>query len=412
MTRVVDLVNFNADASCLRAADWLAALGGGERSCFCRWLGVYLQERRPVVMGFTGATVADLAELNPEAIDLVNAHPEIFEVVLRPFSHDIALLRSPAGFALNVHAGRAAIEHAFHRVTPYYLPAEFMLTNAQVYHLEQAGVRGTFVNAARFKDELRARIPDRPYLVRGIFGSSLRCIPINGVLSDAYLKSLHLWDVVAWNQTLAETAGEVTFSWRDGESFLFVPDGIQRERAWLQGESREVERAFLRDVDGSLAFDEPDAADTRVYRSYPVHSFSDWFREFRMLGFIDRLAAIEQRIDAFDTTATALWLQAINSDVFSAVEKDSPVITLRTAPNGDRKNREISWTIQRSERGFEGEEYLEILGAGPDAARLIADATGPHIEKLRARRRYLEKTVEVDRRVRGARSGRSDNVRR
>jgi hypothetical protein len=404
MTRVVDLVNFNADASCLRAADWLAALGGGERSCFCRWLGVYVEERRPVVMGFTGATVADLAALNPEAIDLVNAHPDVFEVVLRPFSHDIALLRSPAGFALNVRAGRAAIEHAFRRVTPYYLPAEFMLTNAQLHHLEQSGVRGTFVNAARFKDELRARIPGRPYMVRGIFGSSLRCIPINGALSDAYLQSLHLWDVVRWNQTLAETADDVAFSWRDGESFLFVPDGIQRERAWLQGESRQVERSLLGDVDGSLAFDALDGADPRVFRSYPVHSFSDWFREFRMLGFIDRLTALERRIDTFDTTATALWLQAINSDVFSAVEKDSPVIALRTAPNGDRRNREVSWTIQRSERGFEGEEYLEMLDAGADAGRLIAGAAGPHIEKLRARRSYLERTLNVDRGVTGARS--------
>ena len=290
-----------------------------------------------MVIGFTGATVADMAELNPEAIDLVNRHPDIFEVILRPFSHDIALLRSPAGFALNVKAGRDAIENEFRSVTPYYLPAEFMLTNAQLYHLERSGVRGTFVNAARFKDELRSRIPRRPYLVRAIFGSTLRCIPINGALSEAYLQSLHLWDVVAWNQTLAEMTEDIAFSWRDGESFLFVPDGIPRERAWLKGDSRDVCRSFLRDVEASLEFPDPPDTDARTYRSYPVHSFSDWIKEFRMLGFLDRLAVLEQRLDTFDATATALWLQAINSDVFSAVEKDSPVIALRTAPNGDRE---------------------------------------------------------------------------
>jgi hypothetical protein len=395
MTGVVDIVNFNADASCLPAAGWLAALHGDSRSSLCQWLAVYVEERRPVVMGFTGATVADMAELNPEAIELVNANPDIFEIILRPFSHDIALLRSPAGFALNVKAGRDAIEHEFKNVTRYYLPAEFMLTNAQLHHLERSGMRGTFVNAARFNDELRARIPCRPYLVRAIFGSTLRCIPINGALSDAYLQSLHLWDVVAWNQTLAEMREDVAFSWRDGESFLFVPDGIRRERAWLQGESRRVQRLFVKDAEGALEFAEPPGSDPRVYRSYPVHSFSDWFKEFRMLGFLDRLAALEQKLETFDATATALWLQAINSDVFSAVEKDSPVIALRTGPNGDQGSREIRWTIQRSERGFEGEEFLELLAEGADRARLIAQSPAPHMEKLRVRQRYLEKTMKT-----------------
>jgi hypothetical protein len=207
------------------------------------------------------------------------------------------------------------------------------------------------------------------------------------------LQSLHLWDVVAWNQTLAEMRDDVTFSWRDGESFLFVPDGIRRERAWLQGESRRVQRSFLNDVEASLEFAEPPGSDARIYRSYPVHSFSDWFKEFRMLGFLDRLAALEQKLETFDATATALWLQAINSDVFSAVEKDSPVIALRTGPNGDQGSREIRWTIQRSERGFEGEEFLELLTAGPDRARVIAQSPSPHMEKLRARQRYLDKTI-------------------
>jgi hypothetical protein len=393
MIRVVDVVNFNADASCLPAADWLAALRGGSRSSLCQWLGVYVEEQRPVVMGFTGATVADMAGLNPEAVELVNAHPDVFELVLRPFSHDIALLRSPSGFALNVEAGRDAIEKEFRNVTPYYLPAEFMLTNAHVYHLERAGVRGTFVNAARYKDELRSRIPSRPYLLRAIFDSTLRCIPINGALSEAYLESLHLWDVVAWNQTLAESPEDFPFSWRDGESFLFVPNGIQRERAWLRGDSREVQRSLLKDVEGLLNFAEPADTDTRTYRSYPVHSFSDWIKEFRMLGFLDRLAALEQDLETFDATETALWFQAINSDVLSAVEKDSPVVALRTGPNGDRGSREIRWTIQRSERGFEGEEFLELLDAGPDRDRLIARATGPHMEKFRVRRHYLQHTL-------------------
>ena len=264
MTRLVDIVNFNADASCLSAGDWLAALAGGSDSTMCRWLRVYADAGRRVVLGFTGATVADLARLNPEAIAIVNQHPEVFESVLRPFSHDIALLRSPAGFALNVAAGRASIAQEFRKVSPYFLPAEFMLTNAQVCHLARSGVRGTFVNASRYQPELRARIPARPYLVRGIFGSTLRCVPIEGALSDAYLRALHLWDVVSWNQTVAERQDRVPFSWRDGESFLLVPDGIERERAWLEEESPDIERLFLSDAESGLEFREPDAAETAI----------------------------------------------------------------------------------------------------------------------------------------------------
>ena len=395
MMQIVDIVNFNADASCLPASAWLSALKGGSSSSICRWLGVYAEERRRVVIGFTGATVADMATLNPEALALVNDHPEIFEVILRPFSHDIALLRSPAGFALNVRAGRAAIEKAFRHVTRYFLPAEFMLTNAQVNHLEGSGVRGTFVNASRFKDELRARIPDRPYFVRGTFSSRLRCIPIRGELSEAYLQSLHLWDARSWNDAVATVPHDIAFSWRDGESYLFVPDGIERERAWLRDESREFRRVTLAAVEPGLDFQEPGDEDA-TYRSYPVHSFSDWVKEFRMFGYMERLAAIEKRLDRFDGEARALWLQAINSDVFSAVEKDSPVIALRTAPQGDPASREIRRTIQRSERGCEGEEFLEMLDANEHAAnaRHVQAEPPPHIQKLRARQRFLNDILD------------------
>jgi hypothetical protein len=394
MTGLVDLVNFNADASCLPAADWLAALRHGDNSTMCRWLRLYVEYSRRVVIGFTGATIADMAELNPEAIAVVKAHPDIFEAVLRPFSHDVALLRSPSGFAWNAAAGRAAIEREFTNVSPYFLPAEFMLTNAQVWQLARSGVRGTFVNAARYPSELRPRIPGKPYLVRGIFGSTLRCMPVHGALHDAYLRALHLWDVTVWNHALGEIGERVSFSWRDGESFLFLPDGIERERAWLKGESGDVERMFLSHAERGLDIGEPDLSDTRTYRSYPVHSFSDWIKEFRMLGYLGRLNALEQRLDKFDAIAKALWLMAINSDVFSAVEKESPVVTLRRAPAETGDTREIEWTMLRSERGVEGEEFLELLEAhlsgGP---ALTADTLrqAPHIRKLRARQSYLER---------------------
>ena len=43
MSVLVDVVNFNADASCLDSARWLQALTGGAESEFCRWLNLYVR---------------------------------------------------------------------------------------------------------------------------------------------------------------------------------------------------------------------------------------------------------------------------------------------------------------------------------------------------------------------------------
>jgi hypothetical protein len=71
----------------------------------------------------------------------------------------------------------------------------------------------------RYKPDLRARIPIRPYLVHGTNSSTLRCIPMRGELVDEYLHAIHLWDCSTWNRGVAEAGDEVCVSWRDGESF-------------------------------------------------------------------------------------------------------------------------------------------------------------------------------------------------
>ena len=35
------------------------------------------------------------------------------------------------------------------------------------------------------------------------------------------------------------------FSWRDGESFLLIPEGINREELWLREESGNIDRNTL-----------------------------------------------------------------------------------------------------------------------------------------------------------------------
>ena len=110
-----------------------------------------------------------------------------------------------------------------------------------------------------------------------------------------------------------------------------------------------------------------------------------------MLGFIHRLQVIEDRLDKLSDEEKVLWLQLINSDVLSAVEKNSPVIKVR--PNKNSGNNEIyNLTIPRSDRGFEGEEYLAIFetnGFHADGQEYMSTGTEPHLLKLKARTSYF-----------------------
>jgi hypothetical protein len=392
LTRLVDVVNFNADASCLAAGEWLAILKGGERSRLCRWLGIFVELRRPVVLGFIGGAIADMAAFNPEAIALINANPSVFDLVLRPFSHDVGLLRSERGFILNLNLGRAVARREFSYVNEFFLPPEFMLTNSQVKNLADHGSTGTFLNPTRFKEEIRQRLPKIPFTLEGVLGSQLPCIPFEGTLTLAYLDALHNFDPAPWAEAVRSAGVTQVFTWRDGESCFLVPDGIERERHWLAGEPSDIQRETLRSALNGLHFASSHELPADTSRSYPVHSFSAWFKEFRMLGFLDRLARIEARLDTLPRDLLVVWLQAINSDILSAVEKDSPIISLLSLPgSGQTKTLHTIW---RSERGFEGEDYLALLEAAvesPDALSHLWTSTKPHFRKLRARIEYVRR---------------------
>jgi hypothetical protein len=391
MTRLIDVVNFNADASCLSAGKWLAMLEGGRESRLCNWLDIYVTLRRPVVLGFVGGAIADIATFNPEAIALINANSDVIEPVLRPFSHDIGLLRSARGFHLNVSLGRAVARREFSSVNEFFLPPEFMLTNSQVKYLSDIGIAGTFLNPTRFKEEARHRIPDAPFMLEGVLGSRMACIPFHGTLTKSYLDALHNFDVTPWAEAILSVPESPVFAWRDGESCFLVPDGIERERVWLASEPPEIKRELLSVALSGLEFEAPDYRSSDAPPSYPVHSFSAWVREFRMLGFLGRLEAIERRLHALSPDLLVVWLQAINSDILSAVEKDSPVIALVQQRGRAAKS---CFTIWRSERGFEGEDYLALLesaNADPECLGHIWTSDRPHLCKLRARIEYVRR---------------------
>lgn len=397
MTRLVDVVNFNADASCLAAGEWLAALEGGRESRLCTWLDIYVKLRRPVVLGFVGAAVADMATFNPEAIALINANADLIEPVLRPFSHDISLLRSARGFHLNMSLGRAVARREFTRVNEFFLPPEFMLTNSQLKYLSDAGIGGTFLNPNRFKEEARNRIPDAPFWLEGVMGSRLPCIPFHGSLTKSYLDALHTFDVTPWADAVFAVPESPVFTWRDGESCFLIPNGIDRERVWLESEPAEIKRETLGTALRDIHFEALDYRSSDAPPSYPVHSFSAWVKEFRMLGFLGRLQEVERRLDSLSADLLVVWLQAINSDILSAVEKDSPAISLVPQRNcGTTKSR---FTIWRSERGFEGEDYLALLETAisdPKCLDHVWQSERPHLRKLRARMEYVRRIEQKE----------------
>lgn len=387
MKQVVDVVNFNADASCLPCRNWLDTLQGGNRSLFSQWLKLYIDSGRKMVLGLTGATIADIAQDNPEAIELINRNPDIFEILLRPFAHDIALLRQGKGFLVNFDYGRKTVSKEFTNICSYFLPPEFMLTNEQIVQLSEHKVAGAFINPARFSAEIKKRLPTTPYSLRGLFNARLNCIPFEGKLTEGYLHALHMFDCSRWNADVQAAAQDVVFSWRDGESSFLLPDGLARESFWLNNEDPSVARKHIQEL--ALEFVPSERLEEHYYHSYPVHSFSAWMKEFRMLGFINRVQRIEEEFGLLTSEQVHYWLMIINSDIMSAIEKRSPVITLKPAP-GDAAT--VEFTIRRSERGFEGEEYLAILEgalANNPTPHYVTSSTLPHVVRWRNRIEYL-----------------------
>ena len=77
-----------------------------------------------------------------------------------------------------------------------------------------------------------------------------------------------------------------------------------------------------------------------------------------MIGFIHRVQEIEMGVGRLGKNQLHLWLLAINSDILSSIEKRSPVITMRDSPSSEGQS---AHTLLRTDRWFEGEEYLSIL---------------------------------------------------
>lgn len=382
--QIVDIVNFNADASCFANAAWLDALAGGEQSTLYRWLSIYTDLQKKVVIGFPGVTVADIARLNPECIQLINDNAAVFEIILRPFAHDIGLVRSPEGFLKNLQLGLDVIQSEFKHVTKVYLPPEFMCNSTQISVLVGLGIEAVCLYPARFEAEVARRIPIEPFEIKGILGTTVSTLPIDRAASEAYLDGIHCYNAAAWNQALHRSENRALFSWRDGESSFLLPDTIAREQAWLESEEH-VTRAFLSETDLSPVNSAPVADQLE---SFPIHSFSAWVREMKMYWFIEKVSQLETQLSSLSSMQKSLWLQIINSDILSAVEKLSPQIDIFVGPDATEP---VPYVIQRQAKAFAGEEVLHLLQNmnEPEVIEYLESSAEPHMMLVRERLAYL-----------------------
>jgi len=399
---LIDVVNFNSDASCLSSRKWLRCLEGGRESLLVGVLSAYVRSRRKVNLGFIGATVKDIARYNPEAIEVVNEHPDVFEIVVRPFAHDNPLLRLPSGFRYNVEEGLETLRRSFARTGTFYLAPEIMVNGEQIRILHDLGITGIFLHKGRYDLSVSRHVPDDPFVLYGVFGTAMLCVPFSAKeLESMYLRALHGSASAEQWAAAARAASEKrqVAIWRDGESALMHPLEPEHEAALLAAEERAgVERRFLSEIDRTS----PPAADGTL-RYFPLHSLKPWLDAMKLYWYVERVQRVEQAIETLPDDVKRLWLLTINSDILSSAEKRPPVVdvhedVLRVAPD------DVLWDgviplpeskqviLTRSERAGEGEDYLaylELLISGRATIENICaewrQRSEPHLKKALAR---------------------------
>lgn len=400
---LIDVVNFNADASCLSASKWLRALENGSASVMCRLLRGYVEHERKVNLGLTGATVLDLAAFNPEAIQLVNEHPEIFQIVLRPFAHDNALLRQPNGFRRNVQLGLKVLRTHFNNLSSAFLAPEVMITAEQISILASLGIRGIFLHRGRYQLSVRRHIPEHPFVLRGVLGATMPCVPFTDTeLENLFLTSIHgITDPELWAARAAALAAQRDcYLWRDGESCLLLPLGVELEGQTFRRErDAGVQRLFLSEADTHL----PPQSLVGELKYFPLHSLKAWLDTMKLYWFVSRIQEIERLLPELPDALVPFWCLLINSDILSAAEKEPPVVKV------SREILEFSsesplWDgviplpesgeviLSRSERAGEGEDYLAYFDLLREGTRSVAEvleewekSNEPHLRKAHAR---------------------------
>lgn len=399
---LIDVVNFNPDASCLDSFKWLCYLENGTQSRLMQMLRNYVTFQRKVNLGLTGAAIRDLAYFHPESIKYIQAHPETFQLIIRPFAHDSPLLRLPEGFAYNLTQGIQTIQTYFTNFSPYYLAPEIMTTGEQIAILKRHGIEGIFVHRYRYDKSTRMRVQAKPFIVWGTQQTAMLCVPFTEKsIENIYLSSLHgVIDPRIWCRSIMNASENDLYIWRDGESCLLFPLGIEFEARIFEMERQYgIERKFL----SELSLTPSCECDSRYLKYFPMHSMHPWMKEMKLYWYISRVRDIEETLDELSATTRLAWLLTINSDILSSVEKTAPIIRVAKEVFAAERNdfvwigvipfeKSAKLTLARSERAGEAEDYL--LGVESLRKEAISpkelmtmwrQAAQPHLQKALAR---------------------------
>ena len=346
MRQLIDIVNLNSKASCLSSERWLKALEGGSQSELYQLLMLYVKAGAKVNLGIIGTTLADIKEFNPECIELINAHPECFEMIHRPYVHSLSIFWSDVVFAQNVRQGKALIEKEFKRIYPAYLPPEFVLRNSQLVRLKKEGIGLTFIHPNRVKKDVMKNFPQDKFCIQTIQQEEMNCAVFDPNYDAYYLDCIQKLS----SEQLAGSS-QLVYGWRDGESPFLIPDGVEREAHFVAQSSKQFKRYFLSEVMESSSFEQK-------VNAYPQNSLLPWFSNFRLLWYINEVKLLESGLQDLSPLKSALFLLLLNSDILSSTEKNHVQVSLRTLEPPIQHN---SYEIKRQNRNLEAEELMYLI---------------------------------------------------
>lgn len=373
MNRILDVVNLNADASCLDSKAWIDCLKSPDKPML-RWLESFVKSKSAVLFGVCGSTLADIKHFLPSAIDLVRNHPEIFRFTVRPFSHAASYFLTPHIRELNLELGIATHKLLGLTLEPVYLPPEFMVTHHDIILMEKNNVDYIFINPNRFE----RRFNENALTVK----FSQQSNQLMGLLTDpnetkSYLSNIQTGDSPIRNQNVPRTK----ICWRDGESWLLIPDGLQRECFFIESRSKKEHVINWSDFTNEI-----NSSKNQDIKFYPRHPLTKWTGSDKLIDLHRDISSLSNSDElANDYEALNKFLYVISSDVFSSVEKADVEIQLRCL----KSRKHFAHLIERKARHLEAEQILLNLMGIPTRI----DMPGVY-EKLTARQSILGQLCE------------------
>ena len=378
--QLVDIINLNADASCLSSKRWLTALSGGKESELFLILNAYVEHDLKVNIGIIGSTLAEIEELNPECIDLINNYPQNFQILIRPFIHSLSILWNDDTFHTNYTLGKRYIENTFKNVLNWYLPPEFALRNSQIFTIRKE-TEGTFIHPKRIKEDAKEKIPLGLFNLGTLQSEKIKCIQLTENFDSYYLDHIQVFrSEYAFDQ-------EVILGWRDGESPFFLTDSVEREQIFIKNSQKDFDRIFL-----SEYLKNTNQANLKEYDAYPQNSLLPWLGNFRLYWFLADVKKLEGQFHDLDIEKKVLFLNLLNSDILSSIEKNNVSVLLKDL-YGENIN---PYVIKRCERNLDAEELLFLIKNAPinELDESINKLNARLVKRIKAKNKILKKLLK------------------